>query len=322
MSYSDLSAHQLVGNVVSESQPAQAWKSAIRLSMLDCSGVVQTLKMGLYSTDLNVRECCLEVLVSRRDPLVTVELRHLFQGYAPTLTGNIASVARLRTSSVVDAMYSDLDQRLREDPKASILGDPLELIDMIPRIQFPRDSRLHASQVILQMYANPNFFRDLTENDIKRLHAIFYRDYDNEEYTQYRTRRLWAIKNIGRTGVKAWSFEGLRDTTTESSNRHLVGPASIPLVTSSLIDKLHDANQDHSIQFIGEVFYHFNCVHPFEEYNGRTNWILLNLFLLHSGLPFVRIENMDVYKYFQTLNATTPTEFVNFLGDLLSRQVK
>ena len=322
MVYRNQSAYQLVEDVVGGgcSQPTQAWKSAVRLSGLDCSGVMQNLRIGLSSHDSNVMECCLEVLASRGDPQVTAELKSVFQDYPLRLTGNVASVARLRTSSKYDANYAHLDQKLREVASAGILGNPLELIDMIPKIKIPHESRLHAAEVIWQMYANPNFFRSLSENDIRRMHGIFYRDYENEDHLQYRQRRIWGIKEKGGNSVKMWSFDRLR-TQPEQGNQWIMGPSSIPLVMPSLVDKLREAKPDNPVQFAGESFYHFNSIHPFQDYNGRTNWVLLNLFLLHSGLPFVRIKEMDVNRYFQSLNAQDPSEFVKLLVDLFKKQV-
>jgi Fic family protein len=59
----------------------------------------------------------------------------------------------------------------------------------------------------------------------------------------------------------------------------------------------------HPIIFAAELHHRFVHIHPFEDGNGRTGRLLMNLFLMRSGYPICIIKKSDRQKYYRTLQS-------------------
>jgi len=62
------------------------------------------------------------------------------------------------------------------------------------------------------------------------------------------------------------------------------------------------AQELHPIERASQLHTRFVTIHPFEDGNGRTARLLLNLELIKNGYPFVIIKNEDRVNYFNALD--------------------
>jgi fido (protein-threonine AMPylation protein) len=287
-----------------------AWEAARQLSGFREAGIIPELREGLRSQDPFTRECCLEVLVSYQDDAVVQELGGLFQGASHRLTSEVESISRLRAiADLPTQFYSDLEREVSAKTPRK-LEDVAVLVDTIPNIIFPEQNREYARAIISSYYTNPNFFRNLSEQDLHELHALFYENPQESSWRKYRTERLWDF--------------GANQSPVEPYGQPFVGPSAISHIMASFVRKMRKyetaiSEGAHTLRFIGESFFHQNIVHPYYDCNGRTNFLLMNLFLLNVGLPYIRMSYDDLPEYYRVLNRPNPTEFVRFLGNMLTK---
>jgi Fic family protein len=64
-----------------------------------------------------------------------------------------------------------------------------------------------------------------------------------------------------------------------------------------------EVNKLHPIVFAARLHHKFVHIHPFEDGNGRTGRLLMNLFLMRSGFPISIIKKSDRAKYYRTLQS-------------------
>lgn len=73
------------------------------------------------------------------------------------------------------------------------------------------------------------------------------------------------------------------------------------------------------------IFHHkFVHIHPFEDGNGRTGRLLMNIFLLQHGFPMTIIQVNDRQKYYRALAAADAENYsplVNFIGQCVLRSL-
>jgi len=78
------------------------------------------------------------------------------------------------------------------------------------------------------------------------------------------------------------------------------------------------------IDFAAILHHKFVHIHPFEDGNGRTARLLMNIFLMRYGFPLVIIQNNDRKKYYNALamaDAGKYEQLVNFIGQTVLRSL-
>lgn len=285
-----------------------AWEAAVEMAGMDISNLQSELIAGLRAKDEFTRECCLEVLVQKNNEEIIKELKSVFQDGPRTHTGCVESISRLREhSQLPKGFYEDIDKSTRTS-RRRYLQNPLCLIDAIPNIFFPEEKVGPAGEFIKQAVADRSFFLEL---DIVSAHELFYPEQDNPVNGRYRKIKLWDFDYGG--------------SPVELFGQPFVGPASIQPTLYSLVKKIRQYSREsrkelHPVQFIGETFFQLNLIHPFYDCNGRTNFLLMNIFLLQQGLPYAKMQSQDLPEYYNALNSSVPTDFVEFLGKLITKE--
>lgn len=121
-----------------------------------------------------------------------------------------------------------------------------------------------------------------SESIVKQLHALIIQDIDREKAGRYRNVDVFIT---GTEHTPPPSFE-------------------VPL-------KMHDmvlwARANHRkmnvVEFAAILHHKFVHIHPFEDGNGRTGRLLMNIFLMRHGYPIAIIQKNDRQKYYRALRA-------------------
>ena len=108
-----------------------------------------------------------------------------------------------------------------------------------------------------------------TQTEIKAIHNILFNGTMPSKAGKYRTEGVWA-------GEK---------------NRAYPDPDAVPDKMADLVHYL-ERNEGilHPVQLAAEAHFRLTSIHPFQEGNGRTARLLMNLLLLRAGYPIVVIH--------------------------------
>lgn len=121
----------------------------------------------------------------------------------------------------------------------------------------------------------------LTEKLIREIHTLLTHDLEDVHYGPgtYKTRDNRVLQHDG---------------TVFPYVSHVETPAAM----RDLLDWLKDVGHLHPIQRAAELHYRFILIHPFQDGNGRTVRMLVNLVLLQAGLTpaFTRPEELQGYE--------------------------
>jgi Fic family protein len=69
----------------------------------------------------------------------------------------------------------------------------------------------------------------------------------------------------------------------------------------------------HPIEFAAKLHHRFVHIHPFEDGNGRTGRLLMNLFLMREGYPIAIILKSDRVKYYKALEKADKEDFESLI---------
>src|SRR5215831_1252261 len=119
------------------------------------------------------------------------------------------------------------------------------------------------------------------------------------------------------------SMEGVIETAgsyrTEDTTVAGAGftPTSWYLIREEMDEVLEFINENpdelYPIELAAHAHYFFDCIHPFDDGNGRLSRLLLNFVLLRSGYPFLIIRKVDKRQYLDALLRADRGDFEPFL---------
>jgi len=122
--------------------------------------------------------------------------------------------------------------------------------------------------------------KTISEKDILNLHKLFY----------YRINRKMAGK-YRKTGVFITGSEAV-----------LPPPSKVKPLMSEFADKvLQLRKQYHPVEYAAVIHKDFILIHPFEDGNGRTSRLLMNLALIQGGYEIIIIPPVLKNEYIQAL---------------------
>ena len=136
----------------------------------------------------------------------------------------------------------------------------------------------------------------VTEDDILKIHRLFYGEIDKENAGSWRKVRVFI----------------------SGSRRVLPAPDAVPGLMVSFV-KWMTANEGkmHPVEFAALVHQKFVYIHPFVDGNGRVARLLMNLILLRAGWTLAIIPPICRHEYIATLDKAgrMPAPFVRFIRD-------
>lgn len=121
-----------------------------------------------------------------------------------------------------------------------------------------------------------------SEHLIKQLHALIIQDIDRAKAGRYRQVDVWIT---GTEHIPPKSIE-------------------VPIQMEALVrwGRAHEPKIN-VVEFAAMLHHRFVHIHPFEDGNGRTGRLLMNIFLMRYGFPIAIIQKNDRQKYYRTLRA-------------------
>jgi Fic family protein len=145
--------------------------------------------------------------------------------------------------------------------------------------------------------------KGLSEDFIRSIHQIILKNINNQEAGNYRNT---AVRILGAFHLPP-------------------NPVKVPALMTELVEWYHKNKRTMLIpELAAWIHYHFVCIHPFIDGNGRTTRLLMNLVLMQKGYPPAVILNVDRKKYYSALKQADldkPNEFLNFVGRAIERSL-
>ena len=145
--------------------------------------------------------------------------------------------------------------------------------------------------------------KDLDEDFIKDLHRIILQGIDDLQAGVYRKTN---VRILGSVHIPP-------------------NPIKIPTLINDFLTWYKNNKYKIPIpELAAWVHYHFVCIHPFIDGNGRTSRLLMNLVLIQNGYPPAVILNVDRKKYYGVLKQADldrPDDLLNFVGRSIERSL-
>jgi excisionase family DNA binding protein len=145
--------------------------------------------------------------------------------------------------------------------------------------------------------------KTLSEDFIRGIHRIILKNIDDQEAGNYRNS---AVRILGAFHLPP-------------------NPIKVPALMTELVEWYRKNKRTMPIpELAAWIHYHFVCIHPFIDGNGRTARLLMNLVLMQNGYPPAVILNVDRKKYYRVLKQADldkPKEFLNFVGRAIERSL-
>lgn len=121
-------------------------------------------------------------------------------------------------------------------------------------------------------------------------------------------------------GIYRTQHARIRGSTTVLPN-----PAKVPELMEQFITWLQGPNSDQIVKIAADAHYKLVSIHPFEDGNGRTSRLLMNLILMQSGYPPAIIRKEDTVAYFNALEKAQTggglTDFYNLIYEAVDRSL-
>ncbi len=175
--------------------------------------------------------------------------------------------------------------------KGKPLKDHLEAKNHKEALEFLYDTIEHKSK------------NTISEHLIKTLHSLVIQDVNKDIAGKYRNRDVFI-------------------TGTEHT------PPSAIEVSAKMNDLIDWARRNYKKMNIVEfsaIFHHkLVHIHPFEDGNGRTGRLVMNIFLMEYGFPLVIIQKNDRQKYYRVLSEADSGNYkplINFIGQSVLRSL-
>ena len=165
------------------------------------------------------------------------------------------------------------------------LKDHLEAIDHYDAIRYVRDLARHATP--------------LTESDVRNLHRLVMQRSGPDIAGRYADLARYVRTETGRHGFPS--------------------PAEIPALMGDFAAWLGTASATPETSFLAHL--RLVEIHPFNDGNGRTARLLMNLVLLRSGYPPVAVRPEDRLEYIRSLQGAQGGRGADSFRDLLYRRL-
>lgn len=128
----------------------------------------------------------------------------------------------------------------------------------------------------------PNSNQTISEHLIKNIHALIIQDINKNIAGQYRNVDVFI------TGTEHVPPSALE----------------VPHKMRDLVEWAKNNYKKINIVEFAAIFHHkFVHIHPFQDGNGRTGRLLMNIFLMQYGFPLTIIQKNDRQKYYRNLTA-------------------
>jgi len=145
---------------------------------------------------------------------------------------------------------------------------------------------------------------EITENDILKLHHLFYYRIDEGNAGRYRKIRVFV----------------------SGTNYKFPAPEEVPQLMAKFVDELKGVNEHvHTVEFAANAHKDFVEIHPFTDGNGRTARLLMNLILLRNGFPVTIIPPIRRVDYISALNEANTgnnAPFLKFIAEMVYESLK
>jgi Fic family protein len=164
------------------------------------------------------------------------------------------------------------------------LKDHLEAINHVEAIDFIRDLAMDE--------------RAITEWDIRQIHGLVCKG--DRGAGAYRTVNVMAA----------------------GSNYRYPDAIMVPELMQGFGEWLHSNSALHPVEIATEIHYRLVTIHPFQDGNGRTARLLMNLSLLRSGYPIAVIKTEDRSAYIDAIVAWQSGGDESPLKELIARCVE
>ena len=153
-------------------------------------------------------------------------------------------------------------------------------------------------------------------NHKKALELLFDNLKNNNEVSE---RLIKEINKIINENIKG--TEGFRKIQVfiQGSEHIPPEPQKVPNLMNYFIYNYNNEKQD-IFEKIAKYHIEFECIHPFEDGNGRTGRLLINYELIKNNLPPVVITKEDRVKYFELIRNHDNHNLANWLKELSERE--
>ena len=143
---------------------------------------------------------------------------------------------------------------------------------------------------------------DITENNIKKLHKLFYNRIDEKKAGKYRTEKV----------------------IISGSKYSLPGPEKINSLMCEFVTKMGKVKNMHPVEYAAIAHKELVFIHPFIDGNGRVARLLMNLILLQKSYCIAIIPPILRRDYINALEKahTSDSDFKKFIAGTVKETQK